>query len=102
MLHRQGLRPPDRSGIGLHKKRGAGYQIEAGAAWDYIKDRSSLKDLAGQCCHNEKGYIPDAEVGRYPGKEYQRNRQMNTKEPFGRKFFRLVPQMPEKQVNHYR
>ena len=26
-----------------------GYQIEAGAAWDYIKDRSSLKDLAGQC-----------------------------------------------------
>jgi fructokinase len=26
-----------------------GYQIEAGAAWDYIKDRSSLKRLAGQC-----------------------------------------------------
>jgi fructokinase len=26
-----------------------GYQIEAGAAWDYIRDRSSLKDLAGQC-----------------------------------------------------
>ena len=26
-----------------------GYQIEAGAAWDYIKDRPSLKDLAGQC-----------------------------------------------------
>ncbi len=26
-----------------------GYQIEAGAAWDYIKDRSSLKDLAGRC-----------------------------------------------------
>ena len=26
-----------------------GYQIEAGAAWDYIKDSSSLKDLAGQC-----------------------------------------------------
>jgi fructokinase len=26
-----------------------GYQIEAGAAWDYIKDKSALKDLAGQC-----------------------------------------------------
>jgi fructokinase len=26
-----------------------GYQIKAGAAWDYIEDRSSLKDLAGQC-----------------------------------------------------
>ena len=26
-----------------------GYQIEDGAAWDYIKDRPSLKDLAGQC-----------------------------------------------------
>lgn len=26
-----------------------GYQIEAGAAWDYIKDRSELKDLASQC-----------------------------------------------------
>ncbi len=26
-----------------------GYQIEAGAAWDYIKDRSVLKDLAGRC-----------------------------------------------------
>jgi fructokinase len=26
-----------------------GYQIEAGAAWDYIKDSPSLKDLARQC-----------------------------------------------------
>jgi len=26
-----------------------GYQIEAGAAWDYMADRPALKDLAGQC-----------------------------------------------------
>jgi fructokinase len=26
-----------------------GYQIEAGAAWDYMTDRPALKDLAGQC-----------------------------------------------------
>ena len=26
-----------------------GYQIEPGAAWDHIKDRPSLKDLAGRC-----------------------------------------------------
>jgi fructokinase len=26
-----------------------GYQIEDGAAWDYITDRLALKDLAGQC-----------------------------------------------------
>jgi fructokinase len=26
-----------------------GYQIESGAAWDYITARSTLKDLAGQC-----------------------------------------------------
>ena len=26
-----------------------GYQIESGAAWDYITDRPILKDLAGQC-----------------------------------------------------
>lgn len=26
-----------------------GYQIEAGAAWDYIKDRPLLKELAGRC-----------------------------------------------------
>jgi fructokinase len=26
-----------------------GYQIEAGAAWDYIQDGSTLMDLAGQC-----------------------------------------------------
>jgi fructokinase len=26
-----------------------GYQIEAGAAWDYMKDRPALRDLAGQC-----------------------------------------------------
>jgi fructokinase len=26
-----------------------GYQMEAGAAWDYIKDRPSLKNLASQC-----------------------------------------------------
>ena len=27
----------------------SGYQIEAGAAWDYMTDRPALKDLAGQC-----------------------------------------------------
>jgi fructokinase len=26
-----------------------GYQIEAGAAWDYMTDRPALKELAGQC-----------------------------------------------------
>ncbi len=26
-----------------------GYQIEAGAAWDYLKDRPALKNLAGKC-----------------------------------------------------
>jgi fructokinase len=26
-----------------------GYQIEAGAAWDYMTDRPELKELAGQC-----------------------------------------------------
>jgi fructokinase len=26
-----------------------GYQIEAGAAWDYIKDKPAIKKLAGQC-----------------------------------------------------
>ncbi len=26
-----------------------GYQIEAGAAWDYMTDKPALKDLAGQC-----------------------------------------------------